>query len=438
VNDDAFESALDLRRLWLLESDVVFLNHGSFGACPLSVLEAQSQFRRRLEADPVRFLARELEGLLDAARESLAAFVGADPAGVAFVRNATTAVNTVLRSLRIESGDELLTTNHAYPSCRNALDRVAKETGARVVEAEFPFPVESPEEVLEAVLSHANSRTKICVIDHVTSPTGLVLPVAELTKRLAAKGIDVLIDGAHAPGMLPLDIEETGAAYYTGNCHKWICAPKGSAFLYVREDRRHLVRPLVTSLGYESPRTDRSAYHLQFDWVGTDDPTPFLCVPAAIQFIGSLLPGGWAELMARNRRTALAGRAKICDALGVPAPCPDEMVGSLASVPLPEGEAGKPRGMQLRGARSAGDTGSALGADGRFTGSGRGATQPHTRNGRTDDPLQAALFEKYRIEVPVIAWPAQPRRLIRISAQVYNKPAEYDFLAGSLKELLGL
>lgn len=390
----------DPRSLWSLDEDITYLNHGSFGACPKAVLESQSRFRERLEREPVLFLARELEGLLDSSRRALGAFLGANPDGIVFVPNATTGVNTVLRSLRLGPGDEMLTTNHSYPSCKNTLRKVAAESGAALVEAAIPFPIRSPEQVVDGLLACVNTKTRICLIDHVTSPTGLVLPVSTLVRELQAKGIDVMVDGAHAPGMLPLNIEDTGAAYYTGNCHKWLCAPKGAAFLYVRPDRRDAVRPLVVSLGYESSRTDRSDFHLQFDWVGTGDPTPYLCIPEAIDYMDSLVPGGWPALMTHNRETVLQARSKLCALLGVPAPSPDEMIGSLASMPLPDGRS--------TAYNEIGD----------------------------NDPIHRELFERHRIEVPVIAWPCAPRRLIRLSAQIYNKPGDYDVLADALRSLL--
>jgi isopenicillin-N epimerase len=392
--------AANLTRHWGLDPGISFLNHGSFGACPVPVLEHQRRLRERMEAQPVQFLARDLEPLLDAARAALAAFVGADPADLAWVANATTGVNSVLRSLALSRGDELLTTDHEYNACRNALDVVAERAGAVVVVAEVPFPLSSADQVVEAVLAGVTARTRIALLDHVTSQTGLVLPMAQLVRELDRRGVDTLVDGAHAPGMLDLDLDGLGAAYFTGNCHKWLCAPKGAAFLHVRRDRRERVRPLVVSHGANSPRRDRSRFHLEFDWVGTADPTAVLCVPEAIRFMGSLLPGGWTELRRSNRRLALHARDELCRTLGAAPPCPDGMIGSMAALPLPPGPDEAPD--------------SAL-----YT-----------------DPLQAELLERWGIEAPVIPWPAPPARLIRISAQVYNRFEQYQLLAGALKALL--
>ncbi len=388
---------VDPRDLWLLDKDITFLNHGSFGACPKAVLDAQSALRERLERDPVLFLARELEGLLDASRETLGSFIDAAPEGMAFVPNATTGVNTVLRSLDLKPGDEMLTTDHVYPSCRYTLQRIAADTGAVAVEAAVRVPIGSPEEVTRSLLSRTSPRTRICLIDHVTSPTGIVFPVAAIAREMRDRGIDVLVDGAHAPGMIPLSVRDVGAAYYTGNCHKWLCAPKGSAFLYVRADKREAVRPLVVSLGYGAKRTDRSPFHLRFDWTGTSDPTAYLSVAKAIEYMGSLLPGGWPELMRRNRNLALQAGSRLREALGAPALCPDEMTGSLAALQLPDGDGTEPS----------------------MTGD--------------NDPLRRELFDSHSIEVPIIAWPSAPRRLIRVSAQIYNKQEDYELLASALR-----
>jgi isopenicillin-N epimerase len=386
--------------LWPLDPAVSFLNHGSYGACPTEILRHQSALRAEMEAEPVRFLGRELEGRLDAARAALAAFVGADPDDLAFVANATGGVNAVLRSLRLEAGDELLTTDHAYAACRNTLDYVAERTGARVVVATVPFPVSTPQAVVDVVLAGVTPRTRLALVDHVTSPTGLVLPLERIVAALSARGVDTLVDGAHAPGMIPLDLDRLGAAYYSANCHKWLCTPKGSAFLWVRRDRQADVHPLTISHGAKGERAGRSRFRLEFDWTGTQDPTAWLVVPAAIEYLGGLVAGGWPALMARNRALALEARRRLCAAAGTPPACPDEMIGSLASVILPDGVAGGP--------------------------AGRGVPEP----------LQARLFEAHRIEVPIMRWPAPPRRLLRISAQLYNRPEQFVRLADALRKEL--
>jgi isopenicillin-N epimerase len=328
-------SGAELAQLWALDPAITFLNHGSFGACPLPVLQAQQRWRERMERQPLQFLGTDIESLLDAARTELAAFVGSEPADLVFVPNATTGVNAVLRSLRFQPGDELLTTNQEYNACRNALNFVAEREGVQVVVAEIPFPIDTPEQVVEAVLQKVSSNTRLALLDHVVSQTGLIFPIAMLVNELKKWGVETLIDGAHAPGMIPLNLSQLGATFYTGNCHKWVCAPKGAAFLYVQRDRQSVIHPLTISHGANDPRTGRSRFHLEFDWMGTDDPTAYLCIPEAIRFMGSLLPEGWPEVMQRNHQLAIAARQVLCQALEIPPPCPEEMLGSLAVVPLP-------------------------------------------------------------------------------------------------------
>jgi isopenicillin-N epimerase len=309
--------------LWSLDPSVAYLNHGSFGACPRSVLQAQAALREQMEREPVDFLDGQLPALIDAARRVLADFIGADQADVAFVVNATGGVSAVLRALAFQAGDELLVTNHTYPACRKAIDFVATRVGARVVVADIPFPLRSEEEIIAAVLSCVSPRTRLALIDHVTSPTALVLPVDRLVSELRGRGVETLVDGAHAPGMVPLQLSRIGAAYYTGNAHKWLCAPKGAAFLHVRSDRQQDLHPTVISHGYGA------GFQAEFGWTGTCDPTPWLCIPESLKFIGGLLPGGWPEVM-----------ALLLEVLGLEAPCPESMIGSMASIPLPAAGAG--------------------------------------------------------------------------------------------------
>ena len=388
-------------RLWLLDPKVVFLNHGSFGSCPRPVLDFQRGIRDRLERQPVQFFVCDLERLLDEARGALAEFLGADAAELVFVPNATSGVNTVLRSLGFKRGDELLVTNHEYNACRNALDFVAGRSGARIVVAEVPFPLDEAKEVVDAVLSRVTARTRLALLDHVTSQTGLVLPIQLLVERLAERGVDALVDGAHAPGMVPVNLRKLGATYYAGNCHKWICAPKGAGFLYVQRARQKSIRPLSISHGANSPRTDRSRFLIEFGWTGTWDPSACLSVPEALRFVGSLLPGGWPAVMRRNRHLALAAQKIICKTLRIDLPCPDELIGSLASIPLPDALDDKPSSSPLY-----------------------------------LDPLQDKLLAKDGIELPIIPWPAPPKRLLRVSAQLYNSLPQYERLARVLEHLL--
>lgn len=398
--------ASEFRHLWPLDPKVDFLNHGSFGAAPTPVLQAQMAIRQRMEAEPVAFFAHDLEGLLDDARVYLGAFVGADPDDLAFVDNATTGVNAVLRWLPLAAGDELLTTDHEYNAVRNGMDAVAAPAGAKVVAVPLPFPALGPEDVANRILGAVTPRTRLAVLDHVTSATALVLPIEELVAELAARGVDTLVDGAHAPGMLDVNLDRLGAAYYAGNLHKWVCAPKGAAFVHVRRDRQDGFHPLLVSHGANSDRTDRSRFRLESDWTGTRDPSAWLAVPAALDCIGGLLPGGWSAVRLRNRDLARRARDLLCAALAIPFPVPDAMLGSMASVPLAEeSAAGRVQGVDLYG-----------------------------------DPVHDALLAR-GLQVMVTPWPQRPdggpwRRLIRVSAALHNDLGQYVRLAAALTEIL--
>jgi isopenicillin-N epimerase len=395
------------RSPWQLDPEVSFLNHGSFGACPAPVLEAQRAWRDRLEAEPVRFLDRELEPLLDGVRAEVAEFLGGDPDGIAFVPNATTGVSTVLASLRFAPGDELLAGDHEYNATLNALRAAAERDGARVVLCHIPFPIHDPAQAVEAYLEAVTPKTRFALVSQVTSPTALLLPVAALVRELDRRGVDTMVDGAHAPGMVPVDLTAIGAAWWTGNGHKWLCAPKGAAILHARADRRDGLRPLVVSHGFNDERTDRPHFRRLFDWTGTVDYSPYLSLSAAIRFVGALHPDGWSGLMAANAALARAGRDRICAALGVEPPAPDSMLGSLAAIPLP-------------------------------------SLAPTPEAARR---LHDQLFIEERIEVPVYPFPvpaalapgaAPTTAIVRISAQHYNRAEEYTALASALAiRLLG-
>jgi isopenicillin-N epimerase len=391
---------------WALDPATVFLNHGSFGACPRAVLDIQGALRAELEANPVAFLGRSLETRLDAVRERLAAFVGADPEGLAFVPNASHGIATVLRSLRFAPGDELLATDHEYNAALNMLRAAAARDGARVVIARIPLPTGGPDEVTERVLAAAGPRTRLALVSHVTSPTALVLPIGPLVAALEGRGVAVLVDGAHGPGMVPLALDALGASWYTGNLHKWTCAPKGAAFLHVRRDRRSATRPLSISHGANDPRPGRSTFRKEFDWTGTDDPTAALAVPAALDAVAGLVAGGWPAVMARNAAVAAEAHRILVAAAGRPPLAPEAMLGAMAAVEL-----SRDRGFAARDAAA-------------------------------PDPLAERLRSVAGIEVPVHAWPreapsgARRMRLLRISAHLHNDPAEFAYLAGALRALL--
>jgi len=391
------------RDAWALEPGV-FLNHGSFGACPRDVLDHQAELRAEMERQPVRFFMRHLQARIDAARAEVAAFVDADPAGFAFVRNASEGICAVLRSQRFEPGDEVLVTDHGYGAATHAARHVIERAGGRLVTAAIPFPGTTADDTLAAIVDRVGPRTRLALIDHVTSPTALVLPIARVVAALAERGVDTLVDGAHAPGMLPLSVRAIGAAYYVANLHKWCCAPKGAGFLAARPDRLDGLHPAVISHGHRFPLAlagGRSRFHLEFDWTGTADPSPWLCAPRSIEQVGRMHPEGWPGWMRRGRALALWGRDRLAASLAVEAPCGDEMVGHMAALPLPSAAHGPPDSPLYT------------------------------------SPLQAALGARYAVEVPVVPWPAHPQRLVRFSVAPYTTAAELDTLARGLRTLLG-
>ncbi len=386
------------RRHWELAPQTVFLNHGSFGACPKPVLALQAKLRQEMEAEPVQFLWRRYDERLDSARRALAKFVGASARDIAFTTNATSGVNAVLRSLKLQRGDELLTTSLDYNACRNVLNEVARQAQVKVVVAKIPFPLQSAAGITEAILRAVTPRTRLLLLDHVTSNSALVLPVRELIHELEARGVDTLVDGAHAPGMLPLNLRALRPAYYAANLHKWVCAPKGAAFLYVRSDRQASIQPTVIGHGNNRARPGFTPFQDRFDWPGTHDPTAWLCVPEAIRWMGELLPGGWPELRERNHQLVVQARNFLCERFEVEPPCPQEFLGSLATILLPE----------------------------RFQG--------RARSGRIDRE-QLALYDRFGIEVPLSRFGQPERRWLRVAAQIYNSPAEYEFLADAVATL---
>ena len=381
--------------LWALEPGVIYLNHGSFGACTKFILEKQQEYRNMLEGQPMSFMVRQLEGMINAARDKVSAFVNSDPADLVFVQNATAGVNTVFKSLHFSRGYEILITNHIYYACRKLLEYIAETTGAMLIEAKYDIPVSSPGLITEAVVSKASSRTKIAFIDHITSATALIQPVEEIVKELDKLGIDTMVDGAHVPGSIPLDITQTGAAYYTANCHKWLCTPKSAAILYVRKDKQKPVVPLIIShAGHKAePFAER------FFWQGTLDPTPILCVPDAIDYMASLIPGGWNALMKRNHEICLQARNFFCRELGLKQSCPDDMNACMTTLELPD------------------------------------LLDINPPDYKSCDALQDRIFRDYHLELPLWYWSEPPRRITRLSVQLYNSPEQYRYAAGVLKSI---
>ena len=387
--------ASELANYWSLESSRLFLNHGSFGACPDFVIAEQRKWQDLMEQEPVRFFEELMPELLLKSRQALGAFLSCPADDLAFVSNATSGVNTILRSLQFEQGDEILVPNHAYQACRNTIDFVAERWSANVVEVAISFPIDGPETVVELMKSACTPRTKLVMIDTVTSPTGLRMPFEELTEFFEGRGVEVLLDAAHGIGMIPLNLGDLGASYVTSNCHKWLCAPKGSAFLYVRKDKQSKIQPLTISHGHTFPLGGTTRFRHEFDWTGTQDISGWCALPAVIEGMAKLVEGGWETIMEHNHDLAIQGRNILCERLGIQPPCPDEMIACISTIQLP-GELVTPELMH----------------------------EP--------DPLHQILSETYNIQVPVWSWPSPAGRYLRISAQLYNSIEQYEQLADAL------
>ena len=390
-----------LAKHWELNPDCVFLNHGSFGATPTHIRNEQRGWMNLLEEEPVRFFEDLAEGFMKNSRLALAKMLHCDAEDLALIENATSGVNTILRSLVFNEGDEILVPDHAYQACRNTIDFVAERWKATVVTVNIPFPIEGPDVAFDAVMAGITPRTVLAMIDTVTSPTGLLMPFERLVKELESKGVAVMLDAAHGIGMVPLSLDELGASYTTSNCHKWLCAPKGSAFLHVRRDRQHLIHPLTISHGMTFPLGDTTRFRHEFDWTGTRDISAACSIPATIEYMQTMVDGGWPAIMQLNHDLAVEGRNILCERLGIEAPCPDEMIACIATLVLPSG----------------GSAGIPL---------------------HEPDPLHKVLQDKYGIQVPVWSWESPKGRYIRISAQLYNHVDEYHYLANALAVELAL
>ena len=309
---------------WSLDPDFLTVNHGSFGATPRSVLAAQRAWQDRLERQPSRFMNTLYPAAIRNAAMDLGGFLNADPNNLAFVDNATTGCNAVLRSLPLKSDDEIIILSHAYGAVRNAVRHVAEQAGARIVVAAIPFPDPTEESVAAAVAGGIKPRPRLAVIDHITSGSALVLPVARLVVICRAAGVPVLIDGAHAPGQIDLDLSTLGADWYVGNCHKWLCAPKGCGFLHVLNP--HDLHPVTISHGYQQ------GFLAEFDWTGTTDPSRFLAVTEAIAHHHRL---GGANLRRRNIDLATRATVLVADRLGTQAGATGALAGAMGTVRLP-------------------------------------------------------------------------------------------------------
>jgi isopenicillin-N epimerase len=382
-----------MKNLFLLEPSLVFLNHGSFGACPAAVFAIYQGWQREMERNPVEFLGRRSAELLAEARSELARFLGAKPEHVVFLSNATGGVNTVARSLPLSVGDEILTTDHEYGACDYTWDFVCQRTGSKYVSVNIPLPFRS-EEFVDRIWAGVTPRTKVIFLSHITSTTALVFPIAELCRRARKAGILTLIDGAHAPGHIPLNLEELGADFYTGNCHKWLCAPKGSAFLHARPEHHHLLNAPVVSWGYSAeieghaPYAGTALLERRLQWQGTRDLAAFLSVPAAIAFQEQ---NDWEQVRRSCHELAVTTLERICSMTGLPPVCHRADFGQMVVIPVPPMDP-----VQLKG----------------------------------------LLFDQHHIEIPVTMH--KERLFVRISIQGYNTPRDADALVSALKDIYKL
>jgi isopenicillin-N epimerase len=390
VYDDAAEARhRALREQFLLRPEVTFLNHGSYGACPRPVFERYQAWQVELEGQPVEFLGRRAADLLLESRTALAAYLGADPDEVVYFPNVTHALNVVARSLPLGEGDEILTTDHEY----GALDRtwrfLSGKNGSRYVIQTLPEPLDDPDEVVEAVWAGVTPRTRVLFLTHITSPTAVLLPIEPLIARARAAGIWTVIDGAHAPGQVPVDLHALGVDFYGGNCHKWLSAPKGAGFLYARRPVQDLLEPLVVSWGYQAREPGPSRFVDEQEQQGTRDIAAYLSVPAAIEFQAE---HDWTRVRRECHELTRWVRSQIGDLTDLPHVAADSPTwyAQMATMPLP----------------------------------------------LSCDPvlLKQRLYDEYGIEIPLVVWRDRPH--IRVSVQGYNTLADLERLVSALRTLL--
>jgi isopenicillin-N epimerase len=375
----------DLAEQFLLDRAITYLNHGSFGACPRPVFEAYQQWQREIESNPVTFIGRRLPDLLAQARARLGHFVGAAGDDLVFTPNATHGINIVARSLKLQPGDEILGTNHEYGAVNNTWRFNCEKTGAHYINQPIKTPLTTPEAMVDQLWEGVTERTRVISISHITSPTAVRFPVELICQRARAAGILTVIDGAHAPGQVKLDLTAMGADFYTGNAHKWLSSARGAAFLYARPECQSLIEPLVVSHGWSHGHPDRSQFLSYLSWTGTDDPSAYLSVPTAIDFQEQ---NNWPAVQAACHALALEAQLRILELADDAPLSPESMWVQMCAIPLP---------------------------------------------GQGED--YAELWDKYQIVVPVYEW--NGKTLIRISIQAYNRPEDVDRLVAALTAIVG-
>lgn len=383
--------------LWCLDKNTVFLNHGSFGACPVYLLDMQNQYRHLMESQPLKFFVRDSEQMLYNTKIKLCEFIGANSDDIVFVDNATTGVNIVLKSYPFKSGDRILITEQIYPACRNVVIKIAEGKKLFIDEVVFPKKISSEEDIIVEIIKHIRPDTSFALIDHVSSLPGIIFPVKQIIELLKEKEIPVMIDGAHAPGMIPLNINNLNPDFYTGNCHKWMCTPKGSAFLVVRKEMQGIIKPLITSRRFGEIETTFSEFQYDFSWQGTKDISTFLTISDSIDYFEKIYPGGWRNMMEANHKLVYEAGQKICREFDIEPGYPESMVGSIFGIPFFE--------------------------------------ESNYLYGKLNkmSELQEKLFSEYNIEVIVSFFPKAPQRILRISSQIYNSIEQYQYLIDCIK-----
>lgn len=380
-----------LKSLFLLDPEIHFLNHGSFGACPRPVFEAYQGWQRRLERQPVLFLGREHDALLQESRAVLGIYLNAEAEDLVYIPNATHGVNIVARSLNLQPGDEVLTSDHEYGACDFTWEFICNKTGAKYIHQPMSLPVRTEEELVNQFWAGVTKQTRVIYLSHITSPTALRLPIEPICALARQAGILTVVDAAHSPGQIPVNLQALGADIVFGNLHKWMMSPKGAAFLYARREIQPMLEPLVVSWGYGGNLQSggSSRFINLFQWTGTRDPSAALTVPDAIQFMEA---HDWENVRQECHALLVKAVEQICDLVNLPPlyPLNGSFFSQMAIAPLPPG---------------------------------------------VDIPiLKSRLYEEYRVEVPLIEW--QDRKFVRISIQGYNTPDDVDALVSGLEHLL--
>lgn len=387
----------NLARQFLIREDVVFLNHGSFGACPRPVFSAYQNWQLELEGQPVEFLGRKLTELMRQPRIALAAELGTTPENIVGLTNATLGLNIVAQSLDLKPGDQILTTDHEYSALEKTWAYVCRKTGAEVVVVKVPMPLLTEAQFTDTIISGMTERTKVLFLSHITSPTALLFPIERSIAEARRRGIWSVIDGAHTPGHIRLDLDALGADFYSGNCHKWMMAPKGSAFLHARPEMQGLINPLVISHGWTEKSKEpgalgafgNSPFIDELEMQGTRDPAAWLTVPAALQYRHE---NDWNSVQAHCQALAQDTARRLGERTGLPPlSSPEFCAPQMVAMPVPECDV---------------------------------------------EAIKLALIDRYNIEIPVFKW--QDTCIVRLSVQGYNSRPQMDLLIHALTDLLGL